>query len=88
MFRKTWNLCTGFKYGKLYLLNDSMTKRSSQEYAAVREGRQIDVFTMRSLDADTLANRVYILEMHGSGRVDCGPVEILLHEEGPCEHCS
>jgi hypothetical protein len=41
----TWTLCTGFRHGGLLWLNDSTGPDGAQEFAVVREGRQIESIT-------------------------------------------
>ena len=41
----TWTLCTAFQLGDLFFLNDSFSEDGAQEYAVVRDGRQIESIT-------------------------------------------
>lgn len=38
-------LCSGFEVGDLLLLNDSFSENGAQEYAVIRNGRQIESLT-------------------------------------------
>lgn len=42
----TWTLCTGFSLQGLLFLNDSFSEDGAQEYAVVRDGRQIESLTV------------------------------------------
>lgn len=41
----TWCGCAGFRVGSLLFLNDSTSGDGAQEYAVVRDGRQVDSVT-------------------------------------------
>ena len=41
----TWTLCTGFRLGDLLFLNDSFSEDTAQEYAVIRDNRQIETIT-------------------------------------------
>ena len=42
--RCTWTRCTGFSLQGLLFLNDSFSEDGAQEYAVVRDGRQLEGF--------------------------------------------
>ncbi len=42
----TWTLCTAFSLENLLFLNDSFSEDRAQEYAVVRDGRQIESLTV------------------------------------------
>lgn len=43
---RSWTLCQAFRFGPLYLLNDSISENSAQEWAVVlKDGRQIESLT-------------------------------------------
>ena len=43
----TWTLCTGFKLGDYYFLNDSTSENGAQEYAVLKDtGEQIESITL------------------------------------------
>lgn len=47
----TWTLCTGFKLGNYYFLNDSTSENGAQEYAVLQSsGRQIESITFSWCD--------------------------------------
>lgn len=41
----TWTPCTGFECRGLVFLNDSESVDSAQEYAAIKDGRQVEPIT-------------------------------------------
>jgi hypothetical protein len=41
-----WTLCTGFQFAGMLFLNDSGSEDSPQEYAVIRDGRQIESITL------------------------------------------
>jgi hypothetical protein len=42
----TWTLCTAFSLENLLCLNESFSEDGAQEYAVVRDGRQIESITV------------------------------------------
>src|SRR5262249_33640923 len=50
----TWTLCTCFAYHGLLLANDSFSADGAQEYAAYREGRQIESLTVSWMTRERL----------------------------------
>jgi hypothetical protein len=42
----SWTLCTGFALQDLLLLNDAFSEDGAQEYAVIRQGRQIESLTV------------------------------------------
>jgi hypothetical protein len=86
----TWTLCTGFRLTvdpaapPLLFLNDSFSEDSAQEYAVIRDGRQIESITFswcsRAEASDHIA---YVVR---GGGVDVGPVTLRL-EPAETHHC-
>jgi hypothetical protein len=83
--RCTWTLCTGFLFEGLLFLNDSLSEDGAQEYAVVREGRQIESITVSWLSRGEAHNTIDWL-LRGGGE-DCGPVSPTL-EPAEDHHCS
>ena len=48
----TWTLCTTFRCDRVLFLNDSFSENGAQEYAVVRDGRQIDSITFSCCTRD------------------------------------
>lgn len=82
----TWTSCTGFRWSTLTLLNDSTCEDALQEYAVIRDGRQIESLTVSWMEPDRLAAMLRELELGGGA--DYGPVAIREHEEGACHACA
>ena len=63
----TWCLCTGFELEGYLFLNDSFTEDSAQEYAVIRDGRQLESITFSwCTPEDALAHIKAVLD----GRYD------------------
>lgn len=45
LVERSWTLCTGFRHAGLLFLNDSTGPDGAQEYAVVRNGRQVESIT-------------------------------------------
>lgn len=41
----SWTVCCGFRVGDLILLNDATSEDGAQEFAVIRDGRQIESLT-------------------------------------------
>lgn len=61
---KVWAGCSGFAWGNLVLLNDSMNEEGEQIYAVFREGYQVDSLLVSS--RKVLASSLAELDAHGS----------------------
>jgi hypothetical protein len=78
----TWTLCTGFKLvtdpaaPPLLFLNDSFSEDGAQEYAVVRNGRQIESITFSWCSRAEAYNHIAYL-VRGGG-LDLGPVTLRL----------
>jgi hypothetical protein len=84
----TWTACTGFRWEGLVLLNDSLSGDDAQEYAVVRDGRQVESLTVTWFDSDAdLAATIESLRCAGSG-VDMGPGTYREHAPGSCASCA
>jgi hypothetical protein len=42
---QSWTLCTGFRLCDLLFLNDSFSEDGAQEYAVIRDDRQVETIT-------------------------------------------
>ena len=75
----TWTLCTAFKLvtapdaEPLLFLNDSFSENGAQEYAVIRDGRQIESITFSWCSQGEAYNHIAYL-VRGGG-IDCGPLE-------------
>jgi len=63
----TWTLCAGFRLGNYLFLNDSISEDGAQEYAIVRDGKQIESYTFGWMDAE---RRLKAIQEILSGRFD------------------
>jgi hypothetical protein len=84
----TWTLCTGFSFEGLLFLNDSFSEDGAQEYAVVRNGRQIESLTVSWMSRAEAWSDVDWLVRGGGG--DYGVVDVLTepsegHRCGLCE---
>src|SRR5262245_40499359 len=70
----SWTLCTGFALQELLFLNDAFSEDGAQEYAIVRQGRQIESFTVSWMSRAELHNDIDWL-LQGGGE-DYGPAEV------------
>ena len=71
---QSWTLCTGFALQNLLFLNDSFSENGAQEYAVVRNGRQIESLTVSWMSRAEAHNDIDWLVRGGGG--DYGPVEV------------
>ncbi len=84
---QTWTTCTAFSHGTLILLNDSTGPDGAQEYAVLRDGRQIETLTVSWMTRDELTESLLKLDATG-GDVDMGPCQPLAHPVGCCHACA
>jgi len=84
----TWTLCTAFSLENLLFLNDSFSEDSAQEYAVVRDGRQIESLTVSWMSRAEAHNTIDAV-LHGS-EVDYGPVSPTLEDadDHTCPLCA
>lgn len=69
----TWTLCSGFEHEGFLFLNDSTRECGVQEYAVIRDDRQVESITFGwCSDADALR---YIHELLAGDIEDLGPVQ-------------
>jgi hypothetical protein len=87
--RCTWTLCTGFSLQGLLFLNESFTEDGAQEYAVVREGRQIESITVSWMSRAELHTTIDA-RLQGRSEVDYGPVNPLIDqaEDHRCPLCA
>ena len=75
----TWTLCTAFRLVTppdavpLLFLNDSFSENGAQEYAVIRNGRQVESITFSWCSRAEAHNHIDWLVQGGGG--DYGPVE-------------
>jgi hypothetical protein len=84
----SWTMCTGFKCGSLILLCDASSEDGAQEYAVIRNDRQIESITCSWMEADKLQAMLEHLDKHGSALGPGTLVEIKPHPEGSCSRCA
>jgi hypothetical protein len=84
----TWTLWTGFSLEDLLFLNDSLSEDRAQEYAVVRQGRQIESLTVSWMSRAEAHNTIDWL-LRGGGE-DYGPVSLTLDpaEDHHCQLCA
>jgi hypothetical protein len=82
-----WTTCSGFSCGTLTLLNDAFSADGAQEYAVIKDGRQIESLTCSWMKAPQLQAMLEKLDAEGS-TVDLGPLEIVPHCAGYCSRCA
>jgi hypothetical protein len=83
----TWTPCTGWRWRSLVLLNDATEPDGEQEYAVLRDGRQVESLTVSWMTREPLAALLDALDrgVHG---VDLGPHEPKPHPPGSCSACA
>lgn len=80
----TWTRCTGFRLQGLLFLNDSFSEDGAQEYAIVRDGRQVESITFSwQSRAEVYSTIAWLI---GGGGDDYGAVKVTL-EEPDAHHC-
>jgi hypothetical protein len=94
---RCWTLCTGFRLGEYFFLNDAFGEDRSQEYAVVKDlGQeqflQIESVTVSAMDRSSLARDVAAcLAGQWDGNDWALPVTPTLqspHEHGRCPLCA
>ncbi len=85
----TWTLCTGFRHGGLLWLNGATGPDGAQEYAVVRDGRQVESITFSWCDVPSAAAIVRAL-VAGAAGADYGPAgeRVDVAPEHSCRHCA
>lgn len=83
--RYTWTLCTGFELDGYLFLNDSFTEDSAQEYAVVKDGRQVESITF-SWCTRYQAEK-HVLDILAGKVVDMGSVAPNLDHDTVCHLC-
>ena len=84
----TWTLCTGFSLGEFLFLNDSFSEDGAQEYAMVRDGRQIESLTFSWMSrAEAWSDVDWLVRGGGGdyGAIDAVTEPIEGHRCGLCE---
>lgn len=85
----TWCSCNGFTCNTLTLLNDSFSADGAQEYAVIRNGRQIESLTCSWMSVEELHATLGRLDAHGAPSLGEGkPFEIKIHDPGVCGDCA
>ncbi|MCH7549139.1 MAG: hypothetical protein IH969_06345 [Candidatus Krumholzibacteriota bacterium] len=83
----TWTLCTGFGVEGYFVLNDSFTEDSAQEYAVIKDGRQVESITFSWCSQKQAAQA--IRHVLAGNVVDTGPITPRVdHPKGTCPLCS
>jgi hypothetical protein len=85
----SWTLCTAFRLGDVVYANDSFGEDSLQEYAAIRDGRQIESITVSWTSEERL--EAILEELARGGGIDMGSCMPRLEEAddyGRCWHCA
>jgi hypothetical protein len=80
----TWTLCTGFRLGDLFFLNDSFSEDGAQEYAVIRADRQIETITFSWTSQDRALELIEWLV--NGGTTDMGPFTPLI-DDSPEHRC-
>ncbi len=80
----SWTLCTGFRLQGVLFLNDSLSEDGAQEYAIVRDGRQVESITF-SWQSRAEAHHTIAWLIRGGGD-DYGVVDVRL-EDPDDHHC-
>lgn len=88
---RSWTLCSAFALGKLIFANDAFSEDGAQEYAVIRDGRQIESIAFSWVE-DRDRTRDYVTSLlEGAPGVDMGPVGLRIdHPEGSnsCPLCA
>lgn len=80
-------VCSAFQVGPLLLLNDSTSEDGAQEYAVVRDGRQIESLTVSWMKEAKLLEFLRHLISDPDSGVDMGAVSIRPHGSAYCSLC-
>jgi len=91
----TWTLCTGFKLGDYYFLNDSTSENGAQEYAVLKDtGEQIESITFSWCSYNEALNYInkvikgeYDNEAWNSG-IDINTQLETPEQHGRCPYCA
>ena len=83
--RCTWCLCTGFSLEGYLFLNDSFTEDSAQEYAVIKDGRQVESITFGWCDRHQALT--HIQDVLAGKHVDTGLVDPRLDHGKECLLC-
>ena len=83
----TWTTCSAFSWRSLTLLNDSTGPDGAQEYAVIRDGKQIESLTVSWMKPAELAA---LLEQYdrGEGAAMNAAVTLVEHPAGCCPRCA
>jgi hypothetical protein len=87
----TMTLCTGFRLGDTLWLNDSFSEDGAQEYAVLRNGRQIESITVSWCKPDRLLDSIAQFHEGRAEGIDFGPVALRLETpeaHGRCPLCA
>jgi hypothetical protein len=83
--RCTWTLCTGFELEGYLFLNDAFSEDSAQEYAVIKDGRQVESITFGWCSREQA--EVHIRAVLAGQQVDMGPVSPRLNHGKVCHLC-
>jgi hypothetical protein len=90
--KNTWTACSGFRVGRLTLLNDSTGPDGAQEYAVFHDSRpagvQIESLTVSWMTEERLTAVLERLNAAPYTGVETGPYELRNHPSGSCAHCA
>ena len=85
----SWCLCTGFRLGDLTFVNDASSEDGAQEFAVIKDGRQIESLTVSWMTADVLREVLTNLTSWRSRFEDYGAVTLNTnHVAGACRFCA
>lgn len=84
---QSWTLCTAFSLGDLVFANDAFSEDGAQEYAVVRDGRQIESITFSWIK--DRAHPVATIEkmLAGAPGVDMGEVTLRTNHPAGSNSC-
>lgn len=87
LFETIWTLCTAFSLGDQTWANDSTSPDGAQEYAVIRNGRQVESITVSWSTPERMAE--YARQIAASNEVEAGPFRLrTAHPTGPCRLCA
>jgi len=72
----TWTICSGFEHGGLLFLNDSTSEDGAQEYAVIKDSRQVGSITFGWCTEEEAGG--YIRTLLAGDFVDLGPAESII----------